>query len=167
MIRIIPAIIIAFVLLVPMAHAEARIGLIDIRAALFNSEAAKAFTDKIVGQFKQQEMEVRAVGEEGQKLELRLKNDAAIMSDNERAKLAADYEEKVQEYKYLKTRLDKAINEKRNEFLNQSKPRLDQVVNELVVEEKLDLLLPSDVVLFAKPGYDLTQKVVDKLNKLK
>ncbi len=167
MMRKLVTLIVASVLLAPWVNAETRIGLVDIRAALFTSDAAKAFTDKIVSEFKQQEMGVRAVGEEGQKLELRLKNDAAIMSDKERAKLAADYEEKVQEYKYLKTKLDKAIAEKRNQFLTESKPRLDKVINELVLEEKLDLLLPADVALFAKPGYDLTQKVVDKLNKLR
>lgn len=167
MARKILALVFGIVACTQLAHAQARIGLVDMRAALFNSESAKAFTDKIVSEFKKQELEVRAIGEDGQKLELRLKNDSAIMSDNERAKVAADYEEKVQEYKYLKTKLDKAIAEKRQEFLNLSKPKIDKVVNELVAEEKLDLLLPLEVAMFAKPEFDFTMKVVEKLNKLK
>ena len=84
------------------ASAETKIGLIDMRAALFSSKAAKAFTENMVSQYKKQDLEVRAVGEDGQKLELRLKNDAAIMSDSERNKMASDLEAKIQEYKYLK-----------------------------------------------------------------
>lgn len=150
-----------------VSFAETRIGLIDMRTALFSSEAAKSFTDKTVSQFKKQDLEVRAVGEEGQRLEQRLKNDAAIMSDSERVKLATDIEAKIQEYKYLKSKLDKALAEKRQEFLADSKPKMDQVINEIVAEHKLDLLLPREAALYANEALDYTQQVVEKLNKLK
>ncbi len=149
-----------------LAQAELKVGLVDMRAALFSSDAAKEFTESMVSKYKQQDLEVRAVGEEGQKLELRLKNDAAIMSDNERSKLASDLEAKIQEYKYLKSKLDKALAEKRQEFLNDSKPKVDQAINELVKEEKLDLLMPREAALYANQSMDLTEKFVKKLNKL-
>ncbi|KZZ15557.1 hypothetical protein A3751_17125, partial [Oleiphilus sp. HI0080] len=117
------------------ANAEVKIGLIDMRAALFSSKAAQAYSDKMVADYKQQDLEVRAVSEAAQKLEMRLQNDAAIMSDSERAKLAADLEEKVQEFRYLKTKLDKALAEKRQEFLEQSRPNLDTVIQKLVEKE--------------------------------
>ena len=56
-----------------LAQAELKIGLVDMRAALFSSDAAKEFTEEMVSKYKQQDLEVRAVGEDGQKLELRLK----------------------------------------------------------------------------------------------
>jgi len=150
-----------------LTSAETKIGLIDMRTALFSSEAAKKFTDNMVSQYKQQDLEVRAVGEDGQKLEQRLKNDAAIMSDGERNKMASDLEAKIQEYKYLKGKLDKALAAKRQEFLAESKPKLDKVINALVEDEKLDLLLPREAVLFATEKMDYTAKVIEKLNTLK
>ncbi len=147
-------------------QAELKIGLVDMRTALFSSDAAKEFTEDMVRKFKQQDLEVRAVGEDGQKLEMRLKNDAAIMSDSERNKLASDLEAKIQEYKYLKSKLDKALAEKRQEFLNDSRPKIDQAINELVKEEKLDILMPREAALYADPKMDLTDKIVKKLNKL-
>jgi outer membrane protein len=149
------------------ASAEMKIGLLDVRTALFASESAKAFTEETVGQFKQQDLEVRAVGEEGQKLEMRLKNDAAIMSDSERQKLASDLEAKIQEYKYLKSKLDNALAEKRQEFLSVSKPRLDKAINELVEQEGLNLLMPREAALYADEALDYTEKVVGKLNAQK
>lgn len=149
------------------AQAETKIGLLDVRTALFASEAAKEFTEQTVSQFKQQDLEVRAVGEEGQKLEMRLKNDAAIMSDSERAKLASELEAKIQEYKYLKSKLDKALAEKRQEFLESSRPKLNQVINEVVEEHGLSLLLPRESALYAIESMDYTEQVVDKLNKIK
>ena len=150
-----------------VASASGKIGLLDVRAALFSSDAAQAFTDQMVGQFKQQDLEVRAVGEDGQKMELRLKNDAAIMSDSERSKMASDLEAKIQEYKYLKSKLDNALAEKRQVFLADSKPKLDKVINELVAQEALDLLLPREAALYANETMDYTQKVIEKLNALK
>lgn len=149
------------------AFAEVKIGLLDMRAALFSSNEAQQFSDKMVADFKQQDLEVRAVGEKAQKLEQRLQNDAAIMSDSERAKLSADLEEKFQEFKYLKTKLDKALAEKRQEFLEQSRPRLDRVINDLVEKEKLDLLMPREAALYAAPGMDYTEQVIKMLNSLK
>jgi len=150
-----------------LVSAETKIGLIDMRTALFSSKAAKTFTESMVSQYKQQDLEVRAVGEDGQKLELRLKNDAAIMSDSERNKMASDLEAKIQEYKYLKGKLDKVLAEERQEFLAESKPRIDMVVNEIVTEEGLDLLLPRETVLFASEKMDYTAKMIEKLDKLK
>lgn len=155
------------VLCAEAAHAEIRIGLLNMRAALAGTEMAKAFSSKLEGEFKQQMLEVKALDEEGSKLAQRLKNDAAIMSDSEREKTAADYEEKAREFKYLKSKLDKAMGEKQKEFMEASRPKIEKVVNDLVAEEKLDLLLPIDVAMFAKPELDITQKVIDKLNKLK
>lgn len=149
-----------------IAQAELKIGLVDMRAALFSSDAAKEFTEEMVKKYKQQDLEVRAVGEDGQKLELRLKNDAAIMSDSERNKLASELETKIQEYKFLKGKLDKALAEKRQEFLNDSKPKIDQAINDLVKEEKLDILMPREAALYADPKMDFTDKIIKKLNKL-
>jgi outer membrane protein len=147
--------------------AELKVGLVDMRAALFSSEAAKEFTDAMVGKFKKQDLEVRAIGEDGQKLEMRLKNDAAIMSDNERNKMASDLEATIQEYQYRKGKLDKALAEKRQEFLETSRPKLDQAISELVKEEGLDLLMPREAALFAKQEMDYTTRIIEKLNKLK
>jgi outer membrane protein len=148
-------------------QAESKIGLIDMRAALFSSTAAQNFSDKMVEEFKQQDLEVRSVGEAAKKLETRLQNDAAIMSDSERAKLSSDLEEKIQEYKYLKTRLDKALAEKRQQFLEESRPKLDKVINDLVEQESLELLLPREAALYAAEGMDYTQKVITMLNDIK
>ncbi|KZX78966.1 hypothetical protein A3715_09070 [Oleiphilus sp. HI0009] len=147
--------------------AETRLGLIDMRAALFSSKAAQSFSDKMVAEFKEQDLEVRAVSEAARKLELRLQNDAAIMSDSERAKLSADLEEKAQEFRYLKTKLDKALAEKRQEFLELSRPNLDMVIADLVAQEKLDVIMPREAALYADPKLDYTQKIIDMLDALK
>jgi outer membrane protein len=149
------------------AFAETKIGVVDIRAALFSSDSAKAFSQKMEGEFKTQEMEVRAVQESGQKLQERIKKDAAIMSDTERTKLALQLEEKAKEFKYLKGKLDNAVATKKQEFIQSSKPKVDEVLKDLVESEKYDLIMPREAVIYSAQSFDVTAKVIEKLNALK
>ena len=149
------------------AFAEIKIGVVDIRAALFSSDAAKAFSQSMASEFKTQEMEVRAVQESGQKLQERIKKDAAIMSDTERTKLALELEEKAKEFKYLKGKLDSAVSTKKQAFIQESKPKVDEVLKSLVETENFDLIMPREAVIYSAQSFDVTAKVIEKLNALK
>ena len=146
--------------------AEQKIGVFDMRAAILASDSAREFDKKMVEQFKPQEMQVRAVGEEGQKLEQRLKNDRDVMSDNELKKLTGELKAKAQEYKYLRQKLDSELAEAQQEYLAQSTPKIEKAVQAVVESEGLDLLLVRQSVFFAKPALDYTEMVVEKLNAL-
>lgn len=148
-----------------MAQAEMKVGVLDIRAALFSSNAAKDFSKKMVDEFKAQELEVRSIQEEGKKLQERLKKDAALMSDVERGKLASQLEEKVKEFQYLRQKLDGAINQKKQEFIQASKPRIDVVLQKIVDSDKLDLIIPRETIIYVTPDMDITAKVIEQLNK--
>lgn len=150
---------------VSAVQAETKIGILDIRAALFSSNSAKEFSKTLVDEFKPQEMEVRGIQDQGRKLQERLKKDAALMSDTERAKLASELEAKVQEFKYLRQKLDAAINQKKQEFIQKSKPRIDEVLKGIVEGEKLDMILPRETVIYVDPKMDITAKVIEQLNK--
>ncbi len=152
-----------FVVSLPV-FAEAKIGVVDIRAALFSSNAAQAFSQSLSDEFKTQEMEVRSVQESGHKLQEKLKKDAAIMSDTERTKLASELEEKAKEFKYLKGKLDNAVAKRKQSFLQESKPKVDEVLKELVEAEKFDLILPREAVVYSGQALDITAKVIEKLN---
>jgi len=67
----------------------------------------------------------------------------------------------------LKWKLDKALAEKRQEFLELSGPNLDKVIADLVAQEKLDVIMPREAALYADPKLDYTQKIIDMLDALK
>ncbi|ARU56053.1 MAG: OmpH family outer membrane protein [Pseudomonadales bacterium] len=145
-------------------QAETKIAVVDIRAALFNSEAAQAFGEKLKQEFAKDESEVKKVGDEAQKMQERIKKDAAMMSDSERAKMASEFELKAKEFNYLKNKFESAVNTRKQDFLRDSKPKLDRALEEVAKAEKVDLLLPREATLFVVPSLDLTPKVIEKLN---
>lgn len=145
--------------------AETRIGVVDLRQALFSSADAQTFSEQLQKDFSDEEANVRNVQDEARKLKERLEKDGAMMNESERSKLASEFQEKVKEFNFLKQRLDSAVANRKQSFLENARPEVDAAVKELLDENDLDLILPSEAVVYAKPDMDLTSQLLDKLNR--
>ncbi|QSP93448.1 OmpH family outer membrane protein [Marinobacter salinisoli] len=147
------------------AMAETRIGVVDLRQALFSSNDAQSFSEKLQKDFAGDEAQVREVQEEARKLKERLEKDGAMMNETERNKLAGEFQEKVKEFNFMKQRLDSTVAQRKQAFLEQARPEVDAAVQELLKENDLDLILPSEAVVYVKPEMNLTQQLLEKLNR--
>ncbi|MBD3639525.1 MAG: OmpH family outer membrane protein [Marinobacter sp.] len=147
------------------AFAETRIGVVDLRQALFSSDEAKAFSETLQKDFAGEEAKVRAAQEEARKLQERLQKDGAMMNETERNELTGQFQQKVQEFNMLKQRLDNTVAQRKQQFLESARPEVDAAVKELLEENDLDLILPSEAVVYAKPEMNLTSQLLDKLNR--
>ncbi len=159
------AALLAFVIAAPTAMAETRIGVVDLRQALFSSDAAQAFSDQLQRDFAEEEANVRAVQEEARELKERLESDGAMMNETERNTLATQFQDKVKEFNFLKQRLDSTVASRKQAFLEQARPDVDAAVKELLEENSLDLILPSEAVVYVKPELNLTSQLLEKLNQ--
>ncbi len=147
------------------AMADTRIGVVDLRQALFSSDDAKSFSETLQKDFAGDEAKVREVQEEARKLKERLEKDGAMMNESERNELAGQFQSKVQEFNSLKQRLDSTVAQRKQEFLDKARPLVDAAVKELMEENELDLILPSEAVVYVKPEMNLTSSLLEKLNK--
>ncbi|WP_100641071.1 OmpH family outer membrane protein [Marinobacter salexigens] len=147
------------------AAAETRIGVVDLRQALFSSNDAKAFSETMQKDFAGDEQQVRETQEAARKLKERLEKDGAMMNESERNKLAGEFQEKVKEFNFLKQRLDTTVNQRKQAFLEEARPEVDAAVKELLEENDLDLILPSEAVVYVKPNMNLTPQLLEKLNR--
>ncbi|MBW0149109.1 OmpH family outer membrane protein [Marinobacter arenosus] len=147
------------------AMAETRIGVVDLRQALFSSNDAKSFSETLQKDFAGDEAKVREVQEEARQLKERLEKDGAMMNESERNKLAGEFQEKVKEFNFLKQRLDSTVAQRKQAFLEQARPEVDAAVEELLKENDLDLILPSEAVVYVKPEMNLTPQLLEKLNR--
>lgn len=145
--------------------AETRIGVVDLRQALFSSDDAKSFSESMQRDFAGDEEQVREAQEAARKLKERIEKDGAMMNESERNKLAGEFQEKVKEFNFLKQRLDSTVNQRKQAFLEEARPEVDAAVKELLEENNLDLILPSEAVVYAKPDLNLTQQLLEKLNR--
>jgi len=147
------------------AVAETRIGVVDLRQALFSSDDARAFSEQLERDFGDEENRVRQAQQEAQNLQERLEKDGAMMNESERKELSGQFQRKVQEFNQLKQRLDATVNQRKQQFVENARPEVDAAVQELLEENDLDLILPSEAVVYAKPDMNLTEALLDKLNQ--
>ncbi len=165
MFRIFMMIAAALMVLSFPAMAETRIGVVDLRQALFSSNDAKSFSETLQKDFAADEAKVREVQEEARQLKERLEKDGAMMNESERSKLTSEFQEKVKEFNFLKQRLDTAVAQRKQAFLEQARPEVDLAVEELLEEHDLDIILPSEAVVYVKPEMNLTPQLLEKLNR--
>ena len=147
------------------AMAETRIGVVDLRQALFASNSAKTFSEKLQRDFAGDEVEVREAQEKARAMQDRLQKDGAMMNDSEREKLAGEFQQTVQQFNAMKQRLDTTVSQRKQTFLEAARPQVDVAVKELLDENDLDIILPSEAVVYVKPDLNLTEQLLEKLNR--
>lgn len=147
------------------ALADTKIGVVDLRQALFSSQEAQAFSQQLQQDFSSDEARVRETQEAARKLKEQLEQDGAMMNESERNRLSTQFQEKVREFNLLKQRLDSTVANRKQSFLESARPEVDAAVQELMDEHDLDLILPSEAVVFAKPDMNLTDQLLEKLDR--
>lgn len=146
---------------------SARIAVLDWQAALLGStQVQKEFT-AAEQQLGGEQARVRQLAEEARSLQERLQRDGSIMSEDERRRVSQQVEQKAQEYQFLASRLQNQLQEVRQEIVERHRPKLEQAVNDLINEYKIDLLLDRQAAAYVRPEFDLTEAVGAKLNQNK
>lgn len=156
--------LLALILAFPVV-ADTRIGVVDLRQALFSSNSAKTFSESLERDFASDEAQVRDAQEAARKLKDRLEKDGAMMNETERNKVSGEFQEKVKEFNFLKQRLDATVAQRKQAFLEEARPDVDRAVKSLLDEHNLDIILPSEAVVYVKPDMNLTEQLLNKLNR--
>ncbi len=145
----------------------ARVAVLDWQGALMESNRVQAELKKAEQPLSGEQNRARQLAEEARSLQTRLQRDGSIMSEDERRKMGQQVEQKAQEYQFVVSRLQKQVQEIRQEIVERHRPTLEKAVNQVIEEYKIDILLDRKAVAFARPQFDLTPAVADKLNQAK
>lgn len=159
------AIVIVAIAPIPSFAAESKIGTVDFRKILRESKAAKSVGqqlekshEKHLKELKASEKSLRAEQEELKKQESVLSPEAFVERKREFQQKFAKATQKMQERKHS---LDKAA--------IQSEKKIQETViavtKEIMAAEGLDIVLEASQVIARKDSLDLTNKVLEAVNK--
>jgi len=145
-----------------------KVAVLDMAAALFNSDRAKAMEQEIQQQTAEDQAKVRSLADEATALQTKLQKDAAVMSDDEKRKATEQIQEIGVQYQFLVEKLQTLLEERRQVFQQTYTPNLIQAITAVVEEGKYDMVFRAEAVLhFSNNEYDITAKVTEKLNAQK
>lgn len=144
--------------------AELKIGFVNVARLLEKAPQAEKAKKELEREFQPRDKKLVAEQKEIKALEEKLAKDAAIMGEEEKARLDKDILNRKREAKRQQDEFREDFNLRRNEELAQLQKAIFEAIQSLAKEENFDLLL-TDGVVYANESIDVTAKVEKKLEQ--
>ncbi|MCZ6502583.1 MAG: OmpH family outer membrane protein [Gammaproteobacteria bacterium] len=150
----------------PIAFAEVKIAVVDVQRAILNSEEAKRLLVQIQEEFRTDENKISTIQTNAAALLERLQKDADVMSDDEKRRIQQEIESYNNDFVYERQKLQKAINTRQTELFSGTEAKIQRAIEDLVLKNDYDMILPRGAALYVGDLYDITRKVTEKLNEM-
>jgi len=147
------------------AYAEMKIVVLDSVRAILESEDAKVLAEAANKEMEAEQTELRTLVEEMQALNAKLQKDGDVMSDAEKRDIQKDIEDMQIEAQFDQQKLQKRVQDKRQEILQKLAPKFDAVLKNIIAVEQIDLIMAPNALQYANSKHDITPKVTEQLNE--
>ncbi|WP_456268155.1 OmpH family outer membrane protein [Kushneria sp. AK178] len=142
------------------------VAVLDWQQALLDTSSAQQSMNQLKNQLGSQQQQVRALGEEVQRLQQRLQSDGDVMSDSERQNVMQQLRQKGGQFQQQRGQLEQQRAEREEAFLKQARPKLDRAIEQVVKRHNVDVLVDRNSVIYAGDSLDLTREVTQTFNSL-
>lgn len=156
-----------FVFTAGAAAAELKIAVLDTQRALVESEEAQALLAQAQEELQAEQDQLQALNDEIVELNQKLQTDGEVMSPAEQRRLQKDIEDKQIDLQFLGNKLQKEVNDRRQELLQQMVPKIDVVLKDLIELEGYDMIMERGSLRYVNSKHDITRRVTEKLNEKK
>ena len=147
------------------AAQDTKIGVLNALQALFNSDAARIVQQELEAEFSTDESRAQGLTDQLNTLREDFKQNEAVMSAEEVRRMNSSAQDLQVQLQLIQERVQKALQEKNQQFLASMQAALATAVTDVVAEGGFDLILNSDSTPYFAPVLDITAKVTAKLNQ--
>ena len=154
-----------FLLVCTYSLAEQKIVVLDMKYVLNFSKAGKGAQDFLKKSFTDNQKKFTDIEKNLKKQEIDLLEKKTILSNEEYTKKTDELRKKVIDYQsQRRTSLDK-IATQRAQSRDSLLKAIDPILNTYMKENNISLVIDKKDMLGGKPEYDITEIIVEKLNK--
>ncbi len=146
--------------------AEVKIGIADAQRAILQSESGKERIDQINAQYAEQEEVLKDMQKDVTSLLEKLKKDTELMSDQEFQNLFQEVSVKRGQMAQIGQEVQRRKLEQVDQVIQFLTPRYQESIEALVLSDKYDLIIPRQGVHYRHELYDVTAKIIEKMNAL-
>ena len=148
------------------AIGEVKIAFVDVDRAVASSEAAKKLLVQLQGEFSTDEDTIKSIQTDAAALLQRLQKDGEVMSEDEKRRLQQEIESLNNDFVYQRQKLQKEDTARQGELFAGTEVKVRKAIEDLVLENDYDMILPRATALYVGDLYDVTRKVTEKLNEM-
>lgn len=157
---------IAFSLLVPAvyAHAQAsKVGVVNLDRLLSESKVAQSSQAKLESEFSTRQSNLEAQQRKLEEMVQAYRKDEPTLSDSSKKQRIDTIRGEEEKLAVAVNDFQKDLNDRRGQEMQALLDKINDAVKRVATSEKYDLILTEAV--YAKPELDITQKVLDIINK--
>jgi outer membrane protein len=162
----IKSLLLAGVLLLPFAHAQAqdaKIGFVNTERIFREATPAKTAQAKIEQEFSRRDKELQDMANRIKGMADKLDKDAPVLSESDRMRRQRELADLDKDFQRRQREFREDLNHRRNEELAAVLERTNKVIKQISEAEKYDIIFQEAV--YASPRIDITDKVLRALNK--
>tara|TARA_B100000941_G_scaffold118075_1_gene82847 strand:+ start:5785 stop:6363 length:579 start_codon:yes stop_codon:yes gene_type:complete len=155
-----------FISLFSISSLAQNVAVIDTQAAILQTQVAqdafKALEEE--SEYASMVEQAKELQTERQSLIETLQKDAETLSNEEIAGLQKDIQEKATDLEFILGKIQAKQNETIQIVATQLNPAMMQIINDLIVAKKIQLLLGADQALYFDGSVSITEQVTDALD---
>jgi outer membrane protein len=143
---------------------ELKIGYVNSDRVLRDAAPAKAAQAKLEAEFSKRQKEGDDAAGRLKAAAEKLDKDAPTLSEAERNRRQRELVDQDRELQRKRREFQEDLNQRKNEELASVVERANRVIKQIYEQEKYDLILQGDAMVFVGPRVDITEKVIKALN---
>ena len=163
----IKSVIILFILIISTTYANSndKVRFIDIDFILKNSNLGKSILNEIENLNKKNIDQLRNKEKELKKIEEEIKSKKKILSEEEFNKEVNLLKERIKKYRIYKDELVKDFKQNENKKINLFFKEVNPIIQKFMDKNSIDILLDRKNVFIGKKNSDITNQIIQELNK--
>ncbi|MEH6626302.1 MAG: OmpH family outer membrane protein [Motiliproteus sp.] len=157
--------LLTLVLMLPMVATAENIAVLDVEGAIRSSKQVQVLRAQLTEQFAGDQKRLKSLADEGNTLKQKMEKEGDFLSEDERKTLVLQIQQKFQAFQQLKGDLQKESQKQERAFLEQLRPKVEEILKVIVEKNKIDLIFNKRALVYTQPQMDLTAQVIEELNK--
>jgi Outer membrane protein len=151
------------------SFAADKIGFINLREIMQNSNAGKKAAEEFKKFYEKETQEIKSLENELKKMKDELDKQGSIMTQSSQKEKETAYQKKLRDYQLLVNDTNEELKKRDQEMTQKLMPGIMKIVRTIAEKEKFTLVI--DVATMPVPYYDkendFSKKVIEEFNKLK
>ncbi len=148
-----------------LAVAEKKIGFVNPRQAISQSEEVQASQLEMKSDMGDERAKLQKLQKEIQQIDQKLQKENMTLSDKQKKNLQDKRESKMIEARQLSKLVQKRMKGEQQQIVKKMRPKVMEAVKEIANNQGYDVVLNVQAVMYADEGMDITQQVIKKLNE--
>jgi outer membrane protein len=148
-----------------VASAQIKVAVVDMQRAVFESAEIKKADAEMQATFKPRQDKINLLASEIQALQTQLQQSNGKLTPAQEADIQANGAKKQRELKYQTDDLQSDSDAFRNETLQKSSVKMNDIIKKVAEAKGLDLVVDTQTTHFFKPVLDITNDVIAAYDK--